>query len=459
MAAIELNLDSIVGPTHNYAGLSYGNIASVRHGGSVSSPRQAALEGLTKMKYLADLGLAQGVLPPQERPDLVTLRRLGFAGSDGQVVERAAREAPHLLAACYSASSMWAANAATVSPGADCADGRVHFTAANLLTQFHRALEPTATARALERIFADRDRFAHHAPLPAAMALCDEGAANHMRLCRFHGEAGVEVFVFGREAMRPGAAHPARYPARQTREACEAIARLHGLDPRRTLLVQQSPQAIDAGVFHNDVVAVSNQNVLLCHENAFADQKAALGELGGLWRGLGTADELVVVEVTESELSLADAVRSYVFNSQLVTLAGGTMALVCPSETRDCAAAKAVVDRIVEASDNPISQVHYLDVRQSMNNGGGPACLRLRVVLSPAEQMAMQQSVLLSDQLYTSLIDWINRHYREQLGPGDLGDPRLVVESRDALDELARMLGLGAIYPFQRDGRADDRPL
>ncbi|HEY1628343.1 MAG TPA: N-succinylarginine dihydrolase, partial [Tepidisphaeraceae bacterium] len=200
MTFYEINFDGIVGPTHNYAGLSFGNVASMQSKSAVSNPRRAALEGLAKMKFLMDLGVRQAVLPPQERPHLPTLRKLGFAGSDGEILEKVHRKHPALLAAMSSASSMWAANAATVSPSADCGDGRVHFTLANLISNVHRAIETEATSRVLRAIFADEKHFMVHDALPAAVQFADEGAANHVRLCADHASAGVEVFVYGRMA-------------------------------------------------------------------------------------------------------------------------------------------------------------------------------------------------------------------------------------------------------------------
>ena len=150
ITTIEANFDGLVGPTHNYAGLSAGNNASTSNAGGASNPKEAALQGLQKMKALQDLGLVQGVLPPQERPDLHTLRKLGFSGSDVQVLASAAKQAPLQLAACCSASSMWTANAATVSPSADCSDKRIHFTPANLNGMFHRSIEHETTGRSLK---------------------------------------------------------------------------------------------------------------------------------------------------------------------------------------------------------------------------------------------------------------------------------------------------------------------
>ncbi|HZL35257.1 MAG TPA: N-succinylarginine dihydrolase [Tepidisphaeraceae bacterium] len=447
IAAQEFNFDGIVGPTHNYAGLSVGNLASQIHRGAVSNPRAAALEGLAKMHALAKLGVGQAVLPPLERPDLPALRRLGFSGSDANIVAQARARAPVLLASCYSASSMWVANAATVSPGADTADGRVHFTPANLVTQFHRSLEPPATARVLRAIFRGERVFAHHAPLPAAAHFGDEGAANHMRLCQTGGSPGIEIFAYGRCAFDSAPNGPKIYPARQTRAASQAVARLHELDPSRTLFVRQNPAAIDAGAFHNDVVAVANENVLFFHAQAFADSAQAVGDLRATFTRC-CGDEPVLIEVTQDEVPLADAVRSYLFNSQLVTLPQGGMALVCPMQCREIASSRAFLERLGQAG-TPIKAVHFVEVRQSMNNGGGPACLRLRVALTEEQRAGVLPGVFLTDALYDALTAWVNRHYRDRLHPDDLADPKLIEESRAALEELTRILGIGNIYPFQ----------
>src|SRR5271165_378433 len=150
----EFQFDGLVGPTHNYGGLSPGNVASMSHGGQSSNPRAAALEGLTKMRFVRDLGVSQAVLPPHDRPSLASLRRLGFHGSDEEVIAAAAGDDGFYLRICSSASAMWAANAATVVPSSDTADGRVHIVVANLQHMFHRSIEPPCTLRALRAIFA-----------------------------------------------------------------------------------------------------------------------------------------------------------------------------------------------------------------------------------------------------------------------------------------------------------------
>ncbi|WKE66963.1 N-succinylarginine dihydrolase [Gallaecimonas kandeliae] len=446
MKHFEVNFDGLVGPTHNYAGLSFGNVASLSNAASASSPRQAAKQGLMKMKALHDLGLKQGVLAPQERPDMATLRRLGFSGTDAQVLAKAAKEAPAILAACCSASSMWTANAATISPSADTSDGRVHFTPANLTNKFHRSLEPAVTGRILQAIFNDDRHFQHHKHLPDNDHFGDEGAANHTRLCSHYGHAGVELFVYGREAFNAAAPAPKKYPARQTLEASQAIARLHGLDDDTVVYLQQNPDVIDAGVFHNDVISVGNQNLLFYHQDAFVDTQAKFAEIR---RKFGDG-ELHFVEVPRDQVSVAEAVKTYLFNTQVVTLPSGIMAIIAPTECEESDAVRTYLASLVE-QDSPIKEVHYMDVKQSMRNGGGPACLRLRVALNDEEVAAVNPSCLLDDALFNRLNTWVDKHYREELHVADLADPALLMESRDALDELTQILGLGSVYPFQLD--------
>lgn len=267
----EINFDGIIGPSHNYAGLSPGNLAATRNAGATAQPRAAALQGIAKMRANLALGLTQGILLPHPRPDHRWLAALHTNYESA---------AAHLQARALSASPMWAANAATVSPAPDTEDGRCHLTVANLVTMPHRSHEWPATLAQLRLAFADPG-FVVHDPIPAPFG--DEGAANHMRLTSTHGDAGIEIFVYG-EAGGP-------FPARQHREASEAVARAHRLDPARTLLVEQSPEAIAAGAFHNDVVAVANERTLFAHEQAFADRDGFYADLRRLM------PEVEIVEV------------------------------------------------------------------------------------------------------------------------------------------------------------------
>jgi succinylarginine dihydrolase len=412
---IEINFDGIVGPSHNYAGLSLGNLAATAHAGDVSYPRAAALQGLAKMRGNLALGLAQGFLVPPPRPNAGWLAALAAdAATD-----------PVLVAGAWSASSMWTANAATVSPAPDTADRRCHLTVANLVTMPHRSHEWPDTLHQFELVFADRDRFAVHGPVPACFG--DEGAANHMRLTRAHGEAAIEIFVYGRSG--------GRFPARQHEQASRIVARRHGLDPARVLFLEQSPEAIAAGAFHNDVVAVANERVLFCHETAFAEPEAAFAAIRQAF------PEAEIVVVPDSAVSLAEAIRSYLFNAQLVTLPSGEQALVIPTEAWDSPAVRRFLDALI-AGNGPIRRVVPVDVRQSMANGGGPACLRLRVVADPA---TVDPRFLLDADKADTLERVIGRHWPSEIDPRDLGSPTLAAAVRRARGELLQALDLSEL--------------
>jgi succinylarginine dihydrolase len=431
----EYNFDGLIGPTHNYAGLSFGNLASASNAGAASNPREAALQGLAKMRAAMALGLGQGFLPPQDRPHLKTLRALGFSGTDKEIIDNAGKAEPQLLANCYAASCMWTANAATVAPSPDTRDGKVHFTPANLAANFHRSIEAETTARVLAHIFNNDKHFAHHPPLPGAMHFGDEGAANHGRLAPEHGAPGVHLFVYGEDGER--------FPARQKLRASQAVARGHQLSPDKTIFIQQSAAALDAGAFHNDVLGVANGTVLFLHEQSFVDREAAYSAIRQ------AAPFVEIIEASASQVSLEDAVKSYLFNSQLVTLPGGEAALIMPVESEENPRVKAFLDETV-AKNNPINRVIFKNVRESMRNGGGPACLRLRVVLSDQEVAAADPHFILDEAKISTLEAWVKAHYRDKLTPDDLRDPSLMVESFAAMEALTDILGLGAFYNFQR---------
>jgi succinylarginine dihydrolase len=413
MSVREINFDGIIGPSHNYAGLSHGNLAATRNAGETSRPRAAALQGIAKMRANLALGLPQGILLPHPRPDHGWL--------DTLATDYATAPA-HLRAQALSASARWAANAATVSPAADCGDERCHLTVANLMTMPHRSHEWPATLQQLRTAFAD-PAFVVHGPVPAPFG--DEGAANHMRLCETHGTAGIEVFVYG-VAGGP-------FPARQHLEASAAIARRHGLDSARTLFVRQSDEAIAAGAFHNDVVAVANERVLFAHEQAFHDRD---GFFADLRRAMPSVE---IVEVPADRVSLADAIASYLFNAQLVTLPdGGGMALILPAEARENARVWEWLQEMV-AGNGPIRRLEVVDVRESMANGGGPACLRLRVVADPA---TIDPRFLVDDAKLDRIAAVIEAHWPERIAPGDIADPALIERIETARRKLLEALDL-----------------
>ena len=416
MSAVEINFDGIVGPSHNYAGLSLGNLAATKNAGEASYPRAAALQGLAKMRHNMDCGLAQGFFLPLPAPDTRWLEQL--AADDATD--------PALVAGAWSASSMWTANAATVSPAPDTADKRCHLTVANLVTMPHRAREWPHTLAQLRLAFADPAHFAVHDPVPPCFG--DEGAANHMRFAASHGEPGLEVFVYG----RPGG----RFPARQHEQASSLVARRHRLDPERTLFVEQNPEAIAAGAFHNDVVAVANGNVLFAHERAFADPAQTYAAIRAKFPGVQ------IVEVPERAVSLEDAITSYLFNAQLLTLPGEAgMTLVVPGECRENPVVWSWLE-VMLAGNGPIRRVDPVDVRQSMANGGGPACLRLRVVADPIH---VDPRFLLDEAKADRMERLIASSWPEQIDPADIGTPDLARSVQTARGALLDALDLSTL--------------
>jgi succinylarginine dihydrolase len=412
VSLIEINFDGIIGPSHNYAGLSLGNLASTHNAGHVSQPRAAALQGIDKMRANLGLDLAQGIFVPHPRPDRAWLAELGTTIEEAE---------PALAANAMSASAMWAANAATVSPAPDTADGKCHLTVANLRTMPHRSHEWPATLAQLRLAFGG-NAFAVHGPVPQAFG--DEGAANHMRLAPAHGQPGVEVFVYG---VSGGA-----FPARQHVEASKAIARRHRLDPSRVIFAQQSEEAIAAGAFHNDVVAVANERVLFAHEQAFADKDAVVEALAAKVPGFE------YVEVPAAEVPLTDAIRSYLFNAQLVTPPGGEPTLIVPTEARETASVWQWIERHL-AGNGPIRGVEVVDVRQSMANGGGPACLRLRVVADP---QSVDPRFIVDAPKLDRIAEVVRRHWPEAIHIDDLQQPALIADIEQARAALLEALDM-----------------
>lgn len=414
----EYNFDGLVGPTHNFLGLSFGNLASAANARQPSAPRAAALQGLDKMRTVMGLGIGQGFLLPHMRPNADWLAGFGFSGTPAEICASAWKEEPDLLLAATSASAMWAANAATVSPAPDTDDQRTHFTPANLSTMVHRSHEWPEAQRQLRMIFADTRFFHVHEPVPARFG--DEGAANFMRIAFSHGEPGTEIMVHG--VLREGG-----FPARQSDVAGRTIFRQHGV--AKALHVAQSEQAIAAGAFHNDVVAVANERLLFAHELAFADKDVFFEQLRAL------EPRVMIVEVAESDVPLADAISSYLFNSQLVTLPDGAMALILPMECRESPSVKRWLD-INVGGNKPISQAHFVEVRESMRNGGGPACLRLRVLLNEDAAKALDHRFILTAKIADQLQSVIESWWPERLAAGDMGHRDFWQESWNALEAL-----------------------
>lgn len=437
-AAHEINCDAVVGPSHHFGGLAWGNLASMSHAHQVSNPRAAALEGLEKAWRVSQLGVPQAILPCQQRPHLGWLRALGFSGSVAQILDRAASVNPRLLSAAYSSSSMWIANAATISPSIDSADGQLHASVANLVSGLHRSIETSETLLNLKSWLSHAAQV--HEPLPSSFALRDEGAANHTRLGSSLLRPGFQLFVHGDSvADSKASADPTRYPARQSWLACQALIQRHALTDENTLCVQQSSEAIDAGVFHNDVISVGHRDLLWVHEQAFVDQSSVLKQLKQRYEA-HTQEPLRIVEVSRRMLELSEAVRTYLFNSQWVSDSQGKWHVLFPAQ---CAESKAAQAAILELQDEvpEIAEVHYVSLDQSMGNGGGPACLRLRIIMSEQERRETRPCGWLTATRYSSLKELIKARYRDRLEFNDFRDPEFAQECWETAAQVRTLLG------------------
>lgn len=440
MKAVEVNFDALVGPTHNTSVISYGNIASEKCHMASSNPRAAALQGLEKMRFLNSLGLKQGILPPQPRPHIPNLRLLGFRGTDHEVLRKAWTQSPLILMGVCSSASMWTANSSVVTPSCDSSDHRVHITPANLSSKFHRSIEASITGRVLKMAFPE-SHFEHHPPLPSGNYFSDEGAANHTCFSRTHGTTGVHLFVYGRNSFKDNLMAPKLYPARQTCEASEAVARFHLLNSSRVHFVQQNPEAIDAGVFHNDVISVGNNNMFLYHEKAFCNSDSFIVDLK---KSVEEHCEtyLNCIKVREKQVSLQDAVESYLFNSQLITLPDSSMIILAPSECQQIPSTLKFFEELAQDPNNPIGRVYYFNLNESMRSGGGPACLRLRVVLTENELAAVNPNFMFTEELYDALVQCIQKHYRTELIPENFSDPAFLDESMAAHRAIEKIFGI-----------------
>lgn len=443
--------DGLPGLTHNYAGLSQGNVASAQSALSVSYPKQAALQSLEKMHLIAQMGIRQAILPPQMRPNISVLRQIGYCGSDQQIWEKIWQEAPVLARTVCSASAMWAANAGTISAATETGDGRLHMTPANLRAMSHRALEAPQTYHLFQHLFADRNLFEVHSPLPNMPYLGDEGAANHTRFWSEKNKQGVDFFVYGHDDSGDDKLEkPQIYVARQAKLAQMMIARQHQLSGDKVLFAQQSPRMIDAGIFHNDVIATGQGNCLFYYQGAFADEPRVLDELRAK-----LSDDLALICVEPGDLSLPQIIRSYLFNSQWLVrpdkLVGAdhSLIVILPTECQEDPEIHEYVTTIL--GRHPlIDKVIFMDLRQSMRNGGGPACLRLRIPMTEAQQAGVQGQIWMTETLYPKMCQWVDRFYRDRLSVEDLRDPNIILENQQALDELTQILHLGSVYDFQR---------
>ncbi len=441
---VEINIDGLVGPSHHFGGLGVGNVASHEHQHQRSNPRQAAMEGLQKAWLLKSLGVPQFVFLPPVRPRLSLLSELGFQGTILEQLAAAREDAPQALSAVFSSAFMWMANAATVTAASDSIDGRLHYTPANLISSWHRASEAAERAPQLDSLLARVANTQMHRPLPSMLPLRDEGAANHMRLCDPSGRRGFNVFVYGVDDSQADQ-QPARFLPRHTRAASQAIARLHQLPSDRTFFLRQHPQAIDAGVFHNDVIATSCDHMLVHHEFAFLHGESELKRLEFQFEQ-ACRQPLMRIVISNSQLPLADAVRSYLFNSQIVRPAAtGARAdspryiLICPHHCEQIPAVTQLIASWLADPHFPIDEVRFVRLAESMANGGGPACLRLRMRLEYDEVHRLSAKYQLTAELFDRLSAAIEKWYPQSLSIDDLCNSEFLSELKQ-IDYVLRAL-------------------
>ena len=423
----EVHIEMLSGPTHLHGGLSFGNIASSANRLKISSPKRAALQSLEKMKLLHDLGARALIFPPQPRPDFDFLLSLGFSGSKTEIIKHAYETAPQALFQATSSAMMWMANAASSTPSQDSSDKKVHISIANLAADAHRSIEAAFSYKMFKKVFHNTKYFTIHPPLPACYELFDEGAANHTRFCMKDSSCGLHLFVWGR-SMR-ASCMPKQYPARQTLEAEEAIVRRHLLDPDRVIFCQQNPSVIDKGVFHNDVIATGHNDLFFVHEDAFVDTPKIL-------RVLEKKLPIRACVIARKMLSVEEAVRTYLFNSQIISVNDQTF-LIASKEVKKSHGCQKALERLKSFG---VNEVLYVDLDESMKNGGGAACLRLRLIVSDAEWQKILPTVIFTSDLYEELKECVEQYYPEKLCLKDLLDPKVQKQLEKAYKRVYQIL-------------------
>ena len=448
MATTEISFEGIPGPSHSFGGLAYGDFAAMASAGKKSNPRMAAKQCIQKIRLLVERGVPVIILPPHERPALWFLRNIGYRGEDSQILQTVTESATWLLPVIYSSSGMWCANAATVIPSADAADALCHVVVANLAANLHRSLEPQFVLKVLQRILPESAGFDVQPCIPGNVNLWDEGAANHLRVAQ--DGTGLHIFMYGRKAGKSFARllqNRHHILGRQTDEASLAVARLGHLPSGRILLAQQNQSVIDQGVFHNDVICMSAGMTLIVHEHAVHGWPQFRQELQRRAAALNLGD-LNLIELKDKEISVKECVRTYLFNSQLVQLPDRKLLIVCPAGCQRSKQA-AVALKKIQSAMGPALTTEFIDLSESLANGGGPACLRLRVRVTEKQLQAVSRlAFIASPELLDRLETTIDRRYRDDLMLSEFRDPAFAQECLRTLDEVSRLLGYSPIYSF-----------
>jgi len=427
MSDLQLNISELPGPTFMYSGLSADNVASLNNKHLAANPLKFALLSLQRMRLLLEEGVHQVIFPPHRRPDLQALGYCGFTGDMGHMIGSADKFSRGYLESLLAASSVWTANAATVTPSADSEDGKVHITTANLNSHFHRSIEASQTHAKLARVFADDNFFALHQALPSHNRFSDEGAANHMR---FHVEGenrGLNVFVYGNDPDNPG-----YMQGRQSLWASKAICQLHALSSTQVWLQKQSKEAISRGIFHNDIISMNSHDLLVFHQQAYENHESLIEKL--------TALGICCVEIKAEEFSLEHALKTYFFNSEFIKGKDGSQVLVMSEKCQHDAKVHAQLERIQTAYNKEIKTI-YVDLDDSLKNGGGPACLRLRVQLNQEQFSAIPSKFLLTQNKLNALQEVVTRFYRESLSYEDVFTETFQLSLQPVYSRLEQVLG------------------
>jgi succinylarginine dihydrolase len=416
---IEVQIDSLVGLTHHFGAHAHGNLASQSHGGQVSCPQKAALQGLEKMKWVMDQGGPQWVLPPLRRPRLDVLQQLGFWGTNAQqLCANVWQDASHLLKAVSSSSFIWTANLGYVAPRLDTQDGKLHLSISNLNSHFHRQLEAEARFVQLQYIFQKGDVVIH--PPVNYRGFEDEGAANHTRL---EGPESGPLHIF---------VHGGRH-GRQQLEAQKCWVRQSGLVDDRVLYLEQSQTALEGGVFHNDVIATGHGQHYFIHEKAYTEE--SLDQLHSVFNAKG---DLILLITSQRDLDLSASVSTYLYNSQIIEKPNGHLSLLLP---RECD--RPDVQGVLKSWQRvkPMDE-HFMDLGESMMNGGGPACLRWRCLITEQQFQACHYGVQLTASLFQDLGEWILCHYPEHHRWEDLQASFWWKNEARAFEELSMILDI-----------------
>ena len=320
----------------------------------------------------------------------------------------------------------------------DNIDNAIHITVANLNSMMHRSIEPKFTYKMLKRILNKKVNI--NKSLLNLPNIGDEGAANHIRIAERHNVPGYQIFVYSSENI----SH-AKTIERQSLIGSKLIARKNCVEDQRVFYLQQSNRAIRYGSFHNDIVSTANENIFIYHEEAFEstqELKVILAKLKKL------VPNFKPIKILNSEIDLQTIVSSYLLNSQLISLPSGGMMFLLPSEVKQYPNCMQWLEKI--SAEEEIKKIKFIDVKQSMRNGGGPACLRLRMIFNENEISSVNKNFLLDDNKIDLLTNLIENKYRDRLQPDDLLDPNLADESLEILDALTKIFKTGSIYNFQK---------